>query len=79
MKYWRGDYVIVFPGRRVKFHKCVVCGRNLKFDVPTSESGVGPECARKLPEVIEQAKQRALRADRERYRREVLDLGFTIE
>jgi hypothetical protein len=79
VKYWRGDYVIVFPRRKVKFHKCVVCGRSLKFDAPSSSTGVGPECARKPAALIEQAKQQALEGDRERYRREVSDLGFTVE
>lgn len=79
MKHWRGDYVTVFPGPRVKFHKCVVCGRNLKFDAPTSDTGIGSECARKGAAVIEKAKQKALAGDRARYRREVLDLGFKVE
>ena len=79
VRYWRGDYVIVFPGPRVKFHKCVVCGRNLKFDAPTSDTGIGPECARKPADVIERAKDRALLGDRGRYRNEVIDLGFKVE
>jgi hypothetical protein len=79
VKYWRGDYVIVFPGPRVKFHTCVVCSRNLRFDVATSDTGVGPECARKSADEIEQARAKALRRDRRRYRAEVLDQGFTIE
>jgi hypothetical protein len=79
VKYWRGDYVIVFPRRRVKFHKCVVCGRNLKFDSSSSDTGVGPECARKSAALIEQAKHQALERDRERYRRDVSNLGFTID
>jgi hypothetical protein len=40
---------------------------------------VGPECARKAVSVIEEAKQTALQHDRERYRNEVTNLGFTIE
>jgi hypothetical protein len=46
VEYWCGDYVIVFPRRRVRFHKCVVCGCNLTFGAEVSETGVGPECAR---------------------------------
>lgn len=79
MRYWRGDYVIVFPGPRVKFHKCVVCGRNLSFDLSASDTGIGPECARKSADEIEKAKEGALSGDRTRYRREVIDLGFKIE
>jgi hypothetical protein len=79
MKWWRGDYVIVFPESRVKFHKCVVCARNLKFDAAASSGGDGPECKHKPAEVIEQAKRKAIEGDRGRYRREVLDLGFKIE
>lgn len=79
MKHWRGDYVIVFPRSQWKFHKCVVCGRDLKSDSDASGTGVGPECSRKSPELVEQAKQTALEGDRRRYRREVVDLGFKIE
>ena len=71
--------MIVFPERRVKVHKCVVCGRNLQLDTPASETGVGPECSRKPADVIEVTKRQALKADRRRYRLEVIDLGFTIE
>jgi hypothetical protein len=79
MKYWRGDYVIVFPRRRVKFHKCVVWGCNLTFGAEASETGVGPECARKPPDLIEKAKRNVLEGDRRRYRIEVIDLGLTME
>lgn len=79
MKYWRGDHVIVFPGRRVKFHTCVVCGRKLRFDAAASDTGIGPECARKPADLVENAKRRALELDRDRYRREVSDQGFRIE
>jgi len=79
VKRWRGDYVIVFPRSQWKFHRCVVCGRDLKFGTEASRTGVGPECSRKPPGEVEQAKLSALEADRGRYRREVLDLGFTVE
>jgi hypothetical protein len=79
VKYWRGEYVIVFPGRRVKFQTCVVYGRRLRFDSPASETRIRPECGRKPATEVEQTKQRALEGDRTRYRREVSNLGFTIE
>jgi hypothetical protein len=79
VKRWRGDYVIVFPRSEWKFHKCVVCGRDVKFGTEASKSGVGPECARKPADLIAQAKRKALDDDRRRYRREVVDLGFKIE
>jgi hypothetical protein len=79
MKRWRGDYVIVFPRSQWQFHKCVVCGRDLKFGTEASKTGVGPECARKPADVVERAKQDALDGDRRRYGREVVDLGFKIE
>ena len=79
MKHWRGDYVIVLPRARWKFHSCVVCGRKLDFANQSSATGVGPECARKDAEVIATAKSKALEGDRRRYRDEVVRLGFTIE
>jgi len=79
VKYWRGDYVIVFPGRKWKFHTCVVCGRKLKFGTASSETGIGPECAKKPTQEVEAAKAAALEGDRRRYRAEIVDLGFTIE
>jgi hypothetical protein len=79
VKYWRGDYVIVFPGSRTKFHRCVVCGRSLRFDAPASDTGVGPECARKPTDVIANVKEKALEGDRRRYRAEVIGQGFTIQ
>lgn len=79
VKRWRGDYVIVFPRSQWKFHKCVVCGHDLDFGTKASDTGVGPECARKPADLIEQAKREALEGDRRRYRREVIDLGFKIE
>ncbi len=79
MKRWRGDYVIVFPGDRVKFHRCVVCRQPLRFHTDSSTSGVGPECARKPADLVAAAKQKALEEDRRRYRAEVLDHGFKIE
>jgi len=79
VKYWRGDYVIVFPKRRVKFYKCVVCGHKLDFNSKAADTGVGPECARNSSYSIKKAKSDALEGDRRRYRREVLALGFTID
>jgi hypothetical protein len=78
MKRWRGDYVIVFPQSQWRFHKCVVCGRNVKFGSPASRSGIGPECGQPA-DLIERAKREALEGDRRRYRREVTDPGFRIE
>jgi hypothetical protein len=71
--------VIVFPGSEWKFHKCVVCGRSVKFDSKASKTVIGAECATKPEHVIERAKHEALETDRRRYRREASDLGFTIE
>ena len=79
MKRWSGDYVIVFPGKRWKFHKRVVCGRRFKFSTESSTTGIGPECARKPADVVSTAKEKALENDRRRYRAEVLDLRFKVE
>lgn len=79
MKHWRGDYVIVFPGDKVKFHRCVVCRQPLRFESASSKTGVGSECARKAPSLVAKAKDDALAKDRRRYKAEVADLGFKIE
>jgi hypothetical protein len=78
VKWWRGDYVIVFP-ERWAFHSCVRCGRRLA----TKESqrrGVGPECAGAVSaEELASLRARALERDRVRYRAEVLEAGLRIE
>jgi hypothetical protein len=79
LKQWRGDYVIVFPGREVKYHRCVVCGQDLKLGSEASRRGVGAGCSRKPAVLIEQARQAALDGDRHRYRNEVLKLGIKVE
>jgi hypothetical protein len=70
--------VIVFPGPRVKFHRCVVCGRTLKFTTASADTSVGPECVRSTADV-DALREGALAGDRRRYRSEVLDLGFKVE
>jgi hypothetical protein len=70
--------VIVFPGPRVKFHRCVVCGRKLKFTTASADTGVGPGCVRSAAD-IDALGEGALAGDRPRYRGEVLDLGFKVE
>jgi hypothetical protein len=78
VKWWRGDYVIVFPERWV-FHSCLHCGRRLA----TKESqrrGIGPECAGAVsPEELSSLRERALERDRVRYRADVLEAGLRIE
>jgi hypothetical protein len=78
MKSWRGDYVIVFPGKDWYFHKCVICESDLKVGSEASKTGVGAECARKPGWQVEQAREAAREHDRERYRREVIKPGFRI-
>jgi hypothetical protein len=77
-KSWRGDYVIVFPGKEWYFHKCVICESDLKVGSEASKTGVGAECARKPAWQVEQAREAARDHDRERYRREVIKPGFRI-
>jgi hypothetical protein len=48
------------------------------FGTEASKTGVGLECELKPAGQIEQAKREALEHDRQRYRREVIDPGFTI-
>ena len=77
VKYWRGDYIIVFPGNRTKFHSCVICRRKLKFGTKASETGIGPECRHR--EDAEALKEKRLEEERRRYREQVVNLGFKIE
>jgi hypothetical protein len=78
VKWWRGDYVMVFP-ERWAFHSCVRCGNRLA----TKESqgrGIGPECAGLVTtEELASLRERALEGDRARYRAEVLNAGLRIE
>jgi hypothetical protein len=60
------------------FHRCVVWARKLDFKSKSSDTGVGPECARKGVDVVEKARAVAHGGDRRGYRAEVLDLGFTV-
>jgi hypothetical protein len=70
----------VFPRGRWCFHTCVVCGRRLDLKSPSAETCVGPECARNRgSDEIGDARERALAADRTRYRNEVLADGFKAE
>jgi hypothetical protein len=80
MRYWRGSYVIVFPGRNWKFHTCVLCGKALELNTPAARTGVGPECARRTSDPdLDRLRETALAADRVRFQKEVLEPGFKIE
>jgi Family of unknown function (DUF6011) len=78
MRWWRGDYVIVFP-ERWAFHSCIRCGRRLTTK-GSQKRGIGPECADAVSaEELQSLRARALERDRARYRAEVLDAGLRVE
>ena len=80
MKYWRGSHVIVFPEGKWHFHTCIVCGRPLDLKGDAAKTGVGPECRRKSAATdLSRLREATLESDRARYRKEVLEQGFTVE
>lgn len=72
----------VHENRSWSFHACVICDRALR--TPESrQSGIGPECQRKTTvdldgKTPDEVREDALERDRQRFRAEVLDLGFKI-
>jgi hypothetical protein len=75
VKYWRGDWVIVYPGGRWGFHRCLVCGGRLKFGSAASKTGVGPECAGRPVADVDRRREEALEHERTKYRRRFSTLG----
>ena len=60
----------------------MICGRVLRMR-ESRKSGIGPECRRKTTvdldgKTPDEVSEDALDRDRQRFRREVLDLGFQI-
>jgi hypothetical protein len=75
VKSWEGAFVTV-NGEGWHFHRCLRCHQRLSG---RNRLGFGPECQRAWPEAERRAfRERALEADRERYRAEVLALGFKV-
>ncbi len=67
MKYWRGDFVTVFPKGRWEFHRCILCDARITFGTKAAKTGVGPECEkRRTASDLDRLREDVLAGDRRR-------------